>query len=65
MGYVDKPYVVKMKYYSEGYFRNVAFYEDEASARSKFEQLRGTSGRDWVQVVDVRTGHVIKDNRAK
>ena len=65
MGYVAKPYLVKMKFYNEQSFRNMAFFEDAASAIRKYDQLRGTSGRDWVQVVDLRSGQVIANNRAK
>ena len=65
MGYVNKPYLVKRKYYSEQTFRNVAFFEDVASAYKEFDELRTISIRDWVQVVDLRTGQVIADSRAK
>ena len=65
MGYLDKPFLVKRKYYSESSFSNVAFFEDVASAYKEFEELCAISLRDWVQVVDVRTGHVMADSRAK
>ena len=65
MANVEKPYLVKRKYYSERYFRNVAFFEDMTRARKEFGELRAISLRDWVQIVDVRTGHVVKDSRFK
>ncbi len=65
MAYVEKPYLVKRKYYSERYFRNVAFFEDVASALKEFEELRAISLRDWVQVVDIRTGNIMADSRAE
>ena len=45
MAYVEKPYLVKRKYYSERYFRNVAFFEDVANALKEFEELRRISLR--------------------
>ena len=65
MAYVEKPYLVKRKYYSERSFSNVAFFEDEASARKEFGELCAVSHRDPVQVVDLRSGQVIADSRAK
>ena len=43
MGYLDKPFLVKRKYYSESSFSNVAFFEDVASAYKEFEELRAIS----------------------
>ena len=65
MAYVEKPYLVKRKYCSERSFRNVAFFEDEASVRKEFGELCAVSHRDWVQVVDLRSWQVIADSRAK
>ena len=39
MGDVEKPYLVRVKYYSERSFRNEAFFEDESSANKEFEEL--------------------------
>ena len=64
MGYVSEPYQVRRKYYSGQTFRNEAYFGDAASALEKFEELRTISRRDWVQVVDLRTGQVIADSRA-
>ena len=60
-----KPYLVKRKYYSEQYFSKVAFFEDMTRSRKEFGELRAISLRDWVQIVDVRTGHVMADSRAE
>ena len=65
MGNVEKPYLVRVKYYSERSFRNEVFFEDESSANKEFEELRAISRRDWVQVVDLRTWQVIADSRAR
>ena len=65
MANVEKPYLVKRKYYSERYFRNVAYFEDMTRSRKEFGELRAISLRDWVQIVDVRTGNIMADSRFK
>ena len=63
MGYIGKPFVVRQKYYNAKSFRTVAYFEDEASAIEKFEELRQVCLRDWIKVVDLRTGSDIADTR--
>ncbi len=65
MANVEKPYLVKRKYYSEQHFSKVAFFEDMKIGRKEFGELRAISLRDWVQIVDVRTGNIMADSRAE
>ena len=65
LGFVEKPYVVRQKYYNERSLRDIAFFEDAGNALNEFDRRRATSLRDWIQVVDIRTGNVIADTRAR
>ena len=65
LGYVEKPYVVRQKYYNERSLRGQGVFEDAGSALSEFDKRRATSLRDWIQVVDLRTGTVIADTRSR
>ena len=57
--------MVRQKYYNERSLRDRAFFEDAGSALSEFDRRRATSLRDWIQVVDLRTGTVIADTRLR
>ena len=59
--YVVKPYVVRQKYYSESTYRNVAFFEDAASAIEKYKELKRLCLRDKVEVIDLQTNTVIAE----
>ena len=63
--YVEKPFVLRQKYYNERSLTDRGYFEDAGSAIVEFNRRRATSLRDWIQVVDLRTGTVIADTRSR